>query len=67
MPIYVYHCPACGHDFEELVSSMSTAESTACPQCGKPGAERRQAGFATRTGSGGGGSDTAPCGIPAPM
>ncbi|HUU45183.1 MAG TPA: zinc ribbon domain-containing protein [Acidobacteriota bacterium] len=67
MPIYVYHCPSCGHDFEELVPSMSAAESMTCPQCGKAGAERRQAAFATKSGSGASGSQTAPCGIPATM
>lgn len=30
MPLYEYHCQACGHDFETLVRSGSTP---ACPQC----------------------------------
>jgi len=31
MPMYDYHCQACGHDFETLVRAGSTP---ACPQCG---------------------------------
>ena len=31
MPIYDYHCQACGHPFEALVRAGS---SPACPQCG---------------------------------
>lgn len=30
MPLYEYHCQACGHDFETLVRAGSTP---ACPQC----------------------------------
>lgn len=30
MPLYEYHCQACGRDFETLVRSGSTP---ACPQC----------------------------------
>ncbi len=30
MPLYDYHCPACGHRFEALVRAGQTP---ACPQC----------------------------------
>jgi len=30
MPIYDYHCPACGHRFEALVRFGATP---ACPEC----------------------------------
>ncbi len=30
MPLYEYHCQACGHDFETLVRAGSTP---ACPHC----------------------------------
>jgi putative FmdB family regulatory protein len=30
MPLYDYHCPACGQDFELLVRASSTP---ACPHC----------------------------------
>ncbi|HEY0200118.1 MAG TPA: zinc ribbon domain-containing protein [Burkholderiaceae bacterium] len=33
MPIYVYHCDACGQDFEKLVRANDTPQ---CPQCGNP-------------------------------
>ena len=38
MPLYDYHCPACGHRFEALVRAGSTA---ACPQCGSNALERQ--------------------------
>ncbi|MBV5293378.1 MAG: zinc ribbon domain-containing protein [Curvibacter lanceolatus] len=38
MPLYDYHCPACGHRFEALVRTGSTP---ACPQCGSSALERQ--------------------------
>ena len=38
MPIYDYHCPACGHRFEALVRYGSTP---ACPGCGGSALERQ--------------------------
>jgi len=38
MPLYDYHCPACGHRFEALVRADSTP---ACPQCGSIRLERQ--------------------------
>ncbi len=32
MPIYEYHCQACGHSCE-LLEKMSAAPSTDCPAC----------------------------------
>lgn len=34
MPIYGYHCQACGHDFE-LMQKMSDPAPDACPSCGQ--------------------------------
>jgi putative FmdB family regulatory protein len=31
MPIYEYHCNACGHNFEYLV--MGSNEPNQCPEC----------------------------------
>lgn len=31
MPLFDYHCPACGHRFEALVRAGQTP---ACPECG---------------------------------
>ncbi len=33
MPIYEFLCSACGHKFEQLVSSMSDDADRTCPQC----------------------------------
>jgi len=38
MPIYSFHCPRCGAEFESLTSSSSPAP--ACPACGAAEAER---------------------------
>jgi putative FmdB family regulatory protein len=34
MPTYEYQCDACGHNFDEF-QSMSDANLTKCPKCGK--------------------------------
>jgi putative FmdB family regulatory protein len=36
MPIYEYHCGACGYQ-KEFLQRMSDAPLTACPKCGKRG------------------------------
>lgn len=33
MPLYVYKCAACGHEFEEIVAYSKRDDSRACPQC----------------------------------
>lgn len=38
MPIYEFHCPGCGRDFEELVFSRQAKAS--CPACGRPECEK---------------------------
>ena len=38
MPLYDYHCPACGHRFEALVRPGSTP---ACPRCASNSLERQ--------------------------
>lgn len=35
MPIYEYHCDACGHEFE-LIQSFSDKPLKKCEKCGKP-------------------------------
>lgn len=35
MPIYDYHCTACGADVE-LMQKISEPPATQCPECGKP-------------------------------
>ncbi len=38
MPIYDFHCPACGHTFEQLAKMD---ETPACPACAAPQTERQ--------------------------
>ncbi len=38
MPIYDYHCPACGNHFEALVRASTVP---ACPNCGSTTLEKR--------------------------
>ena len=37
MPIYEYHCPECGQEFEKLVYGQLTVE---CPSCRNPKVRR---------------------------
>jgi putative FmdB family regulatory protein len=46
MPIYDFHCRACGHDFEALVRTADTPE---CPACHGQDLERLLSGFAVST------------------
>ena len=38
MPLFDYHCPACGADFELLVRSDTVV---ACPRCAAGGVQRQ--------------------------
>ena len=49
MPIYEFHCPSCGRDFEELVRSAAAGRSAACPDCGRKDAERKLSVFAAHS------------------
>ncbi len=40
MPIYAFHCDACGHDFDRL-QRMSDPDPTTCPSCGKESVHRQ--------------------------
>ncbi len=35
MPIYAYHCDACGYE-RDVLQKLSDPALTECPQCGKP-------------------------------
>jgi putative FmdB family regulatory protein len=43
MPLYDFHCRACGHEFEALVRG---SESPVCPSCQSRDLERLLSGFA---------------------
>ncbi|MCC7478857.1 zinc ribbon domain-containing protein [bacterium] len=45
MPLYEYHCEACGADFEALVS-FSKADSVSCELCGSEKVQRVNSTFA---------------------
>jgi putative FmdB family regulatory protein len=47
MPIYDFHCRACGHQFEALVRPQD--EATSCPSCKSPDLERLLSSFAVST------------------
>lgn len=61
MPIYVYRCQACGHQFDKFVRSASWDGIAECPACGAIDTERRPSTFAT-TNTGPGAADCAPTG-----
>lgn len=39
MPIYEYHCPACGNELE-IIQKISDSPLTDCPKCGKSSLEK---------------------------
>lgn len=43
MPIYEYHCPTCGNDFEMLVSRHT---QPACPECASVEVKKQFSTFA---------------------
>ncbi len=45
MPIYEYLCPACGHEFEELVMSAASRDKARCPSCSHNHATRCMSRF----------------------
>ena len=49
MPIYEFHCPKCGKDFEELVRAPSRQAVAACPGCGSKRTERKISPFAAHS------------------
>lgn len=48
MPIFEYHCPGCGRDFEKLVFSATVV---VCPTCQSPQVEKKFSAFALKSGS----------------
>jgi putative FmdB family regulatory protein len=47
MPIYEYHCEACGKDFEEQQPMNFTASDTECPHCYLQKSVRKISSFAS--------------------
>jgi putative FmdB family regulatory protein len=61
MPIYEYHCPACGKDFELLVRGETRL---ACPSCRSAAIERRMSVTARPAGGSGSTMDFSSLGPP---
>lgn len=40
MPIYAFHCTACGHDFDRL-QKLSDPDPETCPVCGEHAVKRQ--------------------------
>ncbi|MGH2651704.1 MAG: FmdB family zinc ribbon protein [Actinomycetota bacterium] len=62
MPIYEYHCPACGEEFEKLVFGQA---AVSCPGCASRDVGRRLSVFGLKSGStfvGSGGGCGSGCG-----
>ena len=51
MPIYEYHCPNCGHEFEELIFHREEADEVECPKCGYKKPQRGVSSFKGSTSS----------------
>jgi len=54
MPLYEYHCPACGASFEQIVRFSQADLTPACPECGYPDTRKAitaAASFSTSSGS----------------
>ena len=60
MPIYEYHCHACGRLFDKLVSLADADALPCCPHCESDETEKRLSTFAPR----GGGCSATPGGSP---
>jgi len=52
MPLFEFHCPACGKDFDELVQLTDDISAVACPACGGTTVERKLSVFAAHSTSG---------------
>ena len=46
MPIYEFRCDACRAKFSTLVGMTAEADSTQCPKCGSPNAQKLVSRFA---------------------
>jgi len=54
MPLYVYKCEGCGHEFEDLISYAKRDDVKPCPKC-KTGSKRKEVtefGFSVKADKG---------------
>lgn len=60
MPLYEYHCQACGYEFEAIVP-FAQADAVSCESCGSERVERLASSFcAAGTGADGASAGDAP-------
>jgi putative FmdB family regulatory protein len=64
MPLYEFHCNACGKDMEILLPSADW-RGVKCPSCGSTQLVKKLSVFAAARASGGGEETIMPCGMPA--
>ena len=62
MPIYEYHCKACGSDFEELTLSARESDVPACRRCGSQRVGRLLSAFAVHAAAAPAAIEAGPCG-----
>jgi putative FmdB family regulatory protein len=48
MPLYEYHCQACGEDFEKMVRFSEMDNTQECPHCQSQETHKKLSTFATR-------------------
>ena len=61
MPIYEYVCPACRHEFDELIRNDRDERTLVCPKCGAKKVQRKLSTFAAHAATGTSASRSGPC------
>ncbi|MEI6290836.1 MAG: zinc ribbon domain-containing protein [Chloroflexota bacterium] len=51
MPIYEYHCNACGSNFELVLRFSDTAKDQVCPNCNDTQIQKKLSAFASIGGT----------------
>ena len=58
MPLYEYHCPNCGENFDKLVRFSEADQMPVCPNCGAEDTRKKISAGAVIGSSSSGGSST---------
>ena len=66
MPIYVYRCSECGHEFEKLVGVTADSTELECEKCGHSQVEKLLSSCAVRMGSSSSGASSCATGTCCP-
>jgi len=62
MPLFEYHCPACGQDFEKIVRFSEADRIPVCPNCGAQETRKKISAAASFSSSSSGSSYSGSCG-----